>query len=149
MNELSIGEVARQAGLRTSAVRYYEQRGLLPAPRRVNGRRLYSPDVIQRLAVIQFAQRTGFTLEEIRNLILTPERVGRGSDQWRRVARQKLVQLDAWIEDIQHMKALLERGSECTCRQAEECILVDRTWWSATEQSTRRVIDQIPPRKQA
>ncbi len=62
MTELMIGEVARRAGVRPSALRYYERAGLLPTPRRINGRRRYDPGVLQRLDAIRFAQRAGFTL---------------------------------------------------------------------------------------
>jgi MerR family redox-sensitive transcriptional activator SoxR len=68
VEELSIGEVARQVGIRASAIRYYEQAGLLPAPRRRSGQRRYDPDIIDRLALIEFAQQAGFTIGEIRTL---------------------------------------------------------------------------------
>ena len=53
--ELTIGEVARQSGLNTSALRYYESVGLLPAPRRVNGRRRFDPGVVRLLGTVRFA----------------------------------------------------------------------------------------------
>src|SRR5690348_18365115 len=63
---LSIGEVAERAGRRTSAIRYYEEVGLLPRPVRVGGRRMYDAGVVGTLALIETAQRAGLTLEEIR-----------------------------------------------------------------------------------
>src|SRR5690349_11986056 len=65
---LSIGEVARRSGLRTSAIRYYEEAGLLPDPPRANGRRQYDAGVLPRLALIAAAQGMGFTIAEIRTL---------------------------------------------------------------------------------
>lgn len=63
-----IGEIARRAGLRTSAVRYYERIGLLrPAPR-AGGQRRYDPSALHRLSAIRLAQRAGFSLEEIKRL---------------------------------------------------------------------------------
>lgn len=59
MNELTIGEVACRAGLHTSAIRYYESVGLLPPPKRVNGRRRYDTDVFQRLGLIQLVRGQG------------------------------------------------------------------------------------------
>lgn len=59
--ELTVGEVARRAGIRTSAIRYYERVGLLPAPPRVSRHRRYDPSVVQRLAVLYLAQEAGFT----------------------------------------------------------------------------------------
>src|ERR671921_206234 len=61
---LSIGEVARRAGLATSAIRYYERAGVLPPAERVGGRRRYGPEAVRRLAVIGIAQQAGFTLAE-------------------------------------------------------------------------------------
>lgn len=139
MNELSIGEVARQAGLRASAVRYYERRGLLPVPRRVNGRRCYSPDIVQRLTVIRFAQRAGFSLEEIRSLFHTGMPWDASATQWQRAARQKLVQLDSWIEQLQRMKAMLARGIKCACQRIEECAIIDRAWWDIREPPSQRL----------
>ena len=57
MEELTIGEVARQAGIRPSALRYYESIGLLPAPKRVNGRRRYDPSTVQQLTVLNWPDR--------------------------------------------------------------------------------------------
>ena len=60
----SIGEVARRVGLSTSALRYYESVGLLPTPERSSGRRVYDQDALDRLAMIDVAQRAGFTLRD-------------------------------------------------------------------------------------
>ncbi len=73
MNEpklLSIGEVARQTGVRTSALRYYESLGLLPVPSRESGQRRYAPDVIKQVRFIQAAQEVGFSLEEMKTLLV-------------------------------------------------------------------------------
>ena len=67
-DDLSISEVARVFGLRTSAIRYYEQIGILPAPMRKSGQRRYEKTILFRLAVVQRARESGFTLEEIREL---------------------------------------------------------------------------------
>ena len=63
---MTIGSLARKAGVRPSAVRYYERMGLLPAPLRRSGRRDYDPDAVAQLAVVRFALSTGFTLRETR-----------------------------------------------------------------------------------
>ncbi|MEP7294406.1 MAG: MerR family transcriptional regulator, partial [Chloroflexota bacterium] len=68
MAQLTISEVARQAGVRTSTLRYYESIGLLPEPARISGRRHYDADVLQRLEIIRTAQQAGFTLAELRVL---------------------------------------------------------------------------------
>lgn len=64
----SISEVATQVGLRPSAIRYYERIGILPPAQRVSGQRRYDNTVLHRLAVIQRARQTGFTLGEVKEL---------------------------------------------------------------------------------
>ena len=66
---MTIGALAEQAGLRPSAIRYYERLGLLPAPHRRGGRRDYDPDAVAQLAVVQFARSAGFTLADTRQLV--------------------------------------------------------------------------------
>ena len=66
---MTIGEVAQRTGMTTSRIRYYESRGLLPEPERVAGKRRYGEDVLRRLGIIDAAQRVGFTLAEIRDLL--------------------------------------------------------------------------------
>src|SRR3712207_8962786 len=73
MGSMSIGEVARWAGVRPSTLRYYEGAGLLPSPKRTNGRRRYDGEVLRevfdRLTVVRVAQQAGFTISEIRTLL--------------------------------------------------------------------------------
>src|SRR2546428_4053994 len=104
MEELTIGEVAKQAGIHASAIRCYESVEILPVPRRVNGRRLYDSSVLDRLAVIQMAQRAGFTISEIRTLFngFTPETPA--SARWEALARQKITEVDALILRAQAIK---------------------------------------------
>src|SRR5258708_16373376 len=65
---VTIGEIASQCGLRTSAIRYYEEAGVLPKSPRAGGRRVYGTDAVKRIAFIQFAQQAGFSLAEIKIL---------------------------------------------------------------------------------
>ena len=80
-DNLAISDVARVFGLRTSAIRYYEQIGILPPPVRKNGQRRYEKSALFRLAVVQRAQESGFTLDEIRELFsdFAPRRVHRNA----------------------------------------------------------------------
>lgn len=122
MEELTIGTVAQQAGIRASAIRYYESVELLPAPRRINGRRLYDSSVLDRLAIIQMAQHAGFTVSEIRTLFngFTPETPA--SVRWEALARQKLTEVDALILRAQAMKRVLEEELlRCRCLTLDEC----------------------------
>jgi MerR family redox-sensitive transcriptional activator SoxR len=132
---LSIGDVARRAGLRTSAIRYYESAGLLPRPARVSGRRCYERSIFTRLAVIALAREAGFSLNEIRRLTraseerVAPGRPGatrktgraRPGERWSELAREKLPQIEALIARAQAMRELLLRGMECDCASPKEC----------------------------
>ncbi|RIK41900.1 MAG: MerR family transcriptional regulator [Chloroflexi bacterium] len=121
MRELTIGEVARRAGIRTSALRYYESIGLLPAPRRVNGWRRYDESILPWVALIQLAQRAGFTIAEIQTLFhgFTPDTPP--ATRWRTLAAEKIAELDALIERAQQMKDFLASGLRCNCLRLEDC----------------------------
>jgi MerR family redox-sensitive transcriptional activator SoxR len=121
MHGLSIGDVARQAGLATSAIRYYEKIGLLPPTPRANGRRRYDAAVLPKLNVIRLAQQMGCSIAEIRTLLhgfpdRTPPAV-----RWQSLAGKKLAELDAVIEQAQAMKALLSSTLDCCCSVLDEC----------------------------
>jgi MerR family redox-sensitive transcriptional activator SoxR len=119
--DLEIGEVARRAGLRTSAVRYYEERGLIAPLRRAGGRRVYSEEAAERLALIVFAKQLGFTLDEIRTLLDGfPEQTTAG-ERWTQLAATKLAELDAMTQRIETMRVALQRISHCGCRDLDQC----------------------------
>jgi MerR family redox-sensitive transcriptional activator SoxR len=124
MEELPIGEVARRAGIRPSALRYYESIGLMPAPKRVSGRRRYDQSTVQMLRVVQLAQQAGFTVAEIQTLLhgFAPDTPP--AARWDPLARQKLQELDALIERAQRMKRILETGLHCGCMRLEDCAIV-------------------------
>lgn len=122
--QLSIGEVARRAGVAPSAIRYYERVGLLPAPARNGGRRTYAPEVLDLLAAIGVAKSAGFSLAEVRRLmdgfaVGTPP-----SARWAALAEEKLRELDELAARIDGMRALLRRGLECGCLTLEDCELL-------------------------
>ena len=119
--DLSIGEVAQQAGLRASAIRYYEQAGLLPPPRRSSGQRRYDASVLDRLALIQFAQRAGFTINEIHTLFEGFEDATPMSERWQLLARQKLAEVEASLERARTMQMLLGQALGCGCLRLEDC----------------------------
>lgn len=127
MSGMAIGEVARRAGLRPSALRYYESVGLLPEPRRVNGRRRYDHDVLIHLAGIRVAQEAGFTVAEIRQLFHGFPAGSTASERWRELAQKKLKDIDDLIRRAREMKALLEKGIRCNCSSLRECSLVEES----------------------
>ena len=119
MPDLSIGEVARRAGLRTSAIRYYEKVGLLPRAPRVSRQRRYQPQILERLAVVRFAQFVGLRLSEIKWLI--NDVPGRPPpERWRRLARQRLTQLDTLIIEIGTIRKLLQMTLDNKCPRLVE-----------------------------
>jgi MerR family redox-sensitive transcriptional activator SoxR len=120
---MAIGEVARRAGINASAIRYYEQTGLLAKPERVTGRRRYGHEVLELLAVVRVAQQAGFTLAETRTLLHGFSAETPPSERWRQLAAEKLPQLEAQIERTLAMKRLLERGLRCDCLSLEDCAL--------------------------
>jgi MerR family redox-sensitive transcriptional activator SoxR len=120
-NRQEFNELASRAGLRPSALRYYEEIGVLPAALRVNGRRRYSPEVLERVKVARFAQSVGFTLAEIRNLLAEPRR-GALRARWRPLALAKLKELDQVIETARQMKSAISLGLECGCIRVEDCL---------------------------
>lgn len=117
---MRIGELARRAGVAPSAVRYYERSGLLPAPARVSGRRVYAPDALSRLAVILHARRLGFTIAETRRLV-TMFPPAAPSVRWKALAAAKIESLDALIAHARAMKAMLRMVSRCRCTSWENC----------------------------
>jgi DNA-binding transcriptional MerR regulator len=122
MEFLTISEVARQAGVQASAIRYYESRKILPVPTRVGGQRRYGVDAVYRLAVIRRAQDAGFSLEEIQHLFFGFRDGTPVSARWQRLAEVKLAELDQQVERIQSMKELLERlRTRCRCNTVSEC----------------------------
>ena len=131
MNELSIGEVAHQSGLRPSAIRYYESIDLLPAPQRINGRRRYSSETLERLAFIQAAQQLGFSLVEIRQLFNTAAACPSLSESWQRLAQQKLREINTLIRQAEDVKQHLLQGLNCKCSNLNSCMeCVSRIYFS-------------------
>jgi MerR family redox-sensitive transcriptional activator SoxR len=122
MSGLTISAVARQVGLHTSAIRYYEQIGLLPRAQRVSRQRRYDSTVLYRLSVIQRAKRLGFTLDEIRRLFTGFENGARASERWHKLSQHKLVELERLMEEMLMMQDLLRRMmSKCHCETLEQC----------------------------
>src|SRR5579862_5268352 len=121
MGQLTISEVARQVGLRASAIRYYEQLGILPRAHRISGQRRYEITTLYRLAVVQRARKLGFTLEEIRRLFFGFRKNISASERWQKLSRQKLVELETQISQIKTMQDLLTRMQGCKCDALDQC----------------------------
>jgi MerR family transcriptional regulator, redox-sensitive transcriptional activator SoxR len=119
--ELSISDVARVFSLRTSALRYYEEIGILPPPLRKNGQRRYDRSVLFRLAVIEFARQTGFTLDEISELFGGFQSATRPPSRWRKLSKRKITELRTRMKRLKLMETLLNQMQNCRCDALEEC----------------------------
>jgi MerR family redox-sensitive transcriptional activator SoxR len=116
--------VARRAGIRRAALRYYESIGLMPLPKRVSGQRRYDERTVQMLKIVQLAQAAGFTVAEIKTLLhgFAPDTPP--AARWQPLARLKIRELDALIARAQQMKVVLEKGLNCGCLRLEDCAIV-------------------------
>ena len=121
--ELTIGEVARRAGVATSSIRYYERIGLLPEPDRLGGQRRYHTDVLGKLGFIGVAQSAGFKLREIKELIDGVDGSDGMAEHMRSLSSQKLGEVEALLERTKAVKGWLEVAKECGCATPAECAL--------------------------
>ena len=122
MAHLTISQVAKQAGVRPSAIRYYEQIGILPRAPRAGGQRRYDNTVLYRLALVQRSRQMGFTLEEIHRLFFGFRRSTPVSERWKKLSQRKLAELDALAEQIKSMQRLLKSMTEkCRCDALDQC----------------------------
>ena len=118
MNELmTIGELAKVAGVNVETIRYYQRRGLLKEPPKpLGGHRRYAPDAAERVRFIKRAQRLGFTLDEVTGLLLLDD--GQSCRETRLLAERKLAMIDERIADLNRMRKLLKSLiAECAAGQ--------------------------------
>jgi MerR family mercuric resistance operon transcriptional regulator len=116
MNALRSQELADAAGVNLQTIRYYERQRLLPKPPRTpQGHRIYPPEAVRRVRFIKRAQALGFTLKEIRDLLLLRVTPGRGCADVRTRARAKIEDVDEKIAALRAMREALDR-LVATCR---------------------------------
>jgi MerR family redox-sensitive transcriptional activator SoxR len=120
---LTVGEVARRAGVAASAIRYYESIGLLPEPDRLHGQRRYTTDVLGTLAFIGVAQSAGFKLDEITELLNGAGGNDGMGEQMRALSSRKLDEVQALLARATAMKGWLEVANSCDCETPAECAL--------------------------
>jgi MerR family redox-sensitive transcriptional activator SoxR len=123
MNDLlTIGEVARRSGVATSALRFYEDRGLLTSNRSRSNHRRYPRAVIRRVAFIVFAQRVGLGLEEIgAELAKLPADAVPGRADWAKLAGTWRARIDERIEELEMLKTGLTGCIGCGCLSLDHC----------------------------
>lgn len=118
---LRASQVADAAGVNRETLRYYERRGLLAAPdRSPGGHRMYDEQAVVTLRVIKAAQRLGFTLDEVADLIEVGRRRGRDSSLQARAA-EKLVEVEARIDDLTLIRANLQAAIAAGCDDLHQC----------------------------
>ena len=123
---LTIGEVARRSGVAASALRFYEERGLIASERSGSGHRRYQRPVLRRIAFVVFAQRVGLTLDEIAAELdeLPPDRVPNRRD-WSRLSRRWAARIDERIAELERLRAGLEDCIGCGCLSLDRCALAN------------------------
>ena len=108
--KLTIGELAARTGVATSALRYWEEVGLLRRPTRVSGQRRYPRSAVGLVGLILSLQDVGFTLREVKALIGSRSRA---VDGWRDLAESKLIELDERITKAQYARTAITHAMAC------------------------------------
>jgi MerR family transcriptional regulator, mercuric resistance operon regulatory protein len=122
---LRTGEVADRAGVNIQTLRYYERRGLLADPvRSIGGHRLYPPDTVALVSVIKAAQRLGFTLDEVADLLDAGRRRHPTADLRQR-AIDKIAEIDTRIADLAAIRATLVEVVDARCDSLTNCACAD------------------------
>jgi DNA-binding transcriptional MerR regulator len=117
-DRLTIGELARATGVAASALRYWEQVGLLPAADRVGGQRRYPASAVRLVGVVLLLRETGFTLREAAALLAVR---GAGRDGWRELVERKLTELDRRIAQARVARTALAHGLACPHDDFADC----------------------------
>ncbi|MCC6313184.1 MAG: redox-sensitive transcriptional activator SoxR [Thermomicrobiales bacterium] len=127
MNDwLTIGELAARTGVATSALRFYEARGLIGAERTASGHRRFPRAMARRVAFVVFAQRVGLTLEEIRaELDKLPADRTPGREDWERLSGSWRTRIDARIAELQRLRHGLTECIGCGCLSLESCAMLN------------------------
>jgi MerR family redox-sensitive transcriptional activator SoxR len=119
---LTIGEVSRRSGVASSALRFYEDRGLIGSERAGSGHRRYPRSVLRRIAFIVFAQRVGLTLEEIgAELAKLPLDRAPVRRDWSRLSSGWVARIDRRIAELERLKLGLTECIGCGCLSLDRC----------------------------
>jgi MerR family redox-sensitive transcriptional activator SoxR len=123
---LSIGEVSRRSGVATSALRFYEDRGLITSERAGSGHRRYPRPVLRRIAFVVFAQRIGLTLEEIGSeLGRLPAGRAPNRRDWSRLTTAWASRIDGRIAELERLRLGLTECIGCGCLSLDRCKLAN------------------------
>jgi|ERR1700735_1657915 len=130
-DDLTIGEVARKAGVPASTLRYWESAGLLTAPGRVSGKRRYDPQALRQISLIVLIKRAGFTLAETRIVLSGLSDRTAPPEIWRKLAERKLPEIKQTLAEARAMKKILEKGLRCDCLTLDDCLRQGESWTAA------------------
>ena len=123
---LTIGEVAKRSGVAASALRFYEERGLITSERAGSGHRRFPRAVLRRIAFIVFAQRIGLTLEEIGDeLAKLPENRAPNRADWEKLSGSWTSRIDERIAELERLRAGLGECIGCGCLSLARCQLAN------------------------
>jgi MerR family transcriptional regulator, redox-sensitive transcriptional activator SoxR len=126
MRELSVGEVARRAGVAVSALHFYERKGLIHSLRTAGNQRRYGSDVLRRIAVIRVAQRVGIPLEAIRQALASlPEGRTPSREDWAGLSARWRQDLDERIAQLTNLRDRLGDCIGCGCLSMSACALAN------------------------
>jgi len=124
MTDLTIGELSRRSGVAPSAIRYYEELGLVSSRRTTGNQRRYERPTLRRLAFIRTAQRVGLTLDEIQQALATlPSNRTPTKADWTRLSRGWRPRLDAQIRQLERLRDTLDSCIGCGCLSLRRCAL--------------------------
>ena len=124
MTRLTVGQLAERAGVATSAIRFYESRGLIRARRTTGNQRRYEQSELRRVAFIRTAQRVGLSLDEIGEALATlPENRVPTKADWTRLSRAWRPRLDEQIQRIERLRDQLDSCIGCGCLSLRNCAL--------------------------
>ena len=134
MSDLTIGELAERSGVAPSALRFYEDRGLIASRRTTGNQRRYPRATLRRVAFIRTAQRVGLTLEEVSEALATlPEGRTPTKADWARLSRSWRPRLDEQIRRIELLRDRLDGCIGCGCLSLRTCSLINPGDWLAQE----------------
>jgi MerR family redox-sensitive transcriptional activator SoxR len=151
-DHLTIGELSHRSGVASSALRFYEDIGLLDAERTSGNQRRYARHMLRRVAFIRAAQRVGLTLDEIRGALATlPDRRTPTKADWQRVARDWTDRIDRQIDELRLLKGKLTGCVGCGCLSLRTCTLTNPDdyqgekgigpAWLATDENAGKIRD--------
>jgi MerR family transcriptional regulator, redox-sensitive transcriptional activator SoxR len=146
-NRVTIGELARRAGVATSALRYYEQLGLISSERTAGGQRRYARAMLRRVAFVRAAQTVGLSLDEVRAALarLPDERTPNKAD-WNKVSATWTRRIDERIAELERLRQTLNGCVGCGCLSLRTCRLSNPDDTAATRGTGARwLLGDTPP----